>query len=386
MANALHMYMTYKILHLIDTTGPGGAEDVFITLAAKLREYGTDSIAVIRGEGYVARTLRSAGIEPVIIDSKGSFNVGFIYQLCKLIKKHDVKLIQSHLLGSNVYASIVGLISRTPVIATYHGMVDVSPNERFKQLKLWFMRNGISRFVAVSHSLQRKIQEQNLLVPEKTSVIYNGINTSLYKSRRKKRLKNELGIAHYTFLLGALGNIRSSKRYDLLIEAVSKVNQSGLDIAVVIAGDPKASLKAKLNESIAKLGITNIHFVGFIDDTPDYLQNLDGFVLTSDAEGFSISTIEAMATGLPVIATKCGGPEEIIQNNKQATLVEINAEAICQAIIQTVKAYQPADINKDAIKRVQDTFSEKAMVEAYVNLYKQTNTYAEQTIRSAPEQ
>ena len=101
-ANALYLIMTYKIMHLIDTTGPGGAEDVFITLADKIRGLNTDSIAVIRGEGYVAKQLRAKGIEPIIIDSKGSFNVGFIKALCQLIKQHNIGLIQSHLLGSNV--------------------------------------------------------------------------------------------------------------------------------------------------------------------------------------------------------------------------------------------------------------------------------------------
>ena len=362
--------MTYKILHLIDTTGPGGAEDVFITLADKIRSPHTDSIAVIRGEGYVANTLRKRGIEPIIIDSKGSFNVGFIRQLCQLIKKHNIGLIQSHLLGSNVYASIVGLITRTPVIATYHGMVDVSPDERFKRLKLWFMRNGIARFVAVSRSLQEKIQEHKLLVPERTQVIYNGIDVSLYTPNRSTRLKQKLSLPANTYLLGALGNIRKSKRYDLLVEAVAQANKKGLNFAVVIAGDPKASLKAKLDEQMQAAGVNNIHFIGFIDDTAEYLQNLDGFILSSDAEGFSISTIEAMASGLPVIATRCGGPEEIIENDDQATLVDIDATALAAAIENNVMNNKPGTVNTAAITRVSQTFSEHAMVEAYAQLYK----------------
>ncbi|AXR07336.1 glycosyltransferase [Salinimonas sediminis] len=371
--------MTYKILHLIDTTGPGGAEDVFITLADKIRSQTTDSIAVIRGEGYVANTLRKRGIEPVIIDSKGSFNVGFIRQLCQLIKKHNIGLIQSHLLGSNVYASIVGLITRTPVIATYHGMVDVSPNERFKGLKLWFMRNGIARFVAVSRSLQHKIQEHKLLVPERTSVIYNGIDVASYKPQRVNRLKQALNLDPDTYLLGALGNVRKSKRYDLLVAAVAQANAAlpaqGAKLAVVIAGDPKASLKVHLDEQMQKLGVTNIHFIGFIDDTAEYLQNLDGFILSSDAEGFSISTIEAMASGLPVIATKCGGPQEIIQNQAQATLVEIDASALAHAIIHNIESYQPGAVNQQAIERVSSAFSQQAMVAAYAALYKSADSH-----------
>ncbi|QPG06415.1 glycosyltransferase family 4 protein [Salinimonas marina] len=343
---------------------------MFITLADKIRSPHTDSIAVIRGEGYVANTLRKRGIEPIIIDSKGSFNVGFIRQLCQLIKKHNIGLIQSHLLGSNVYASIVGLITRTPVIATYHGMVDVSPNERFKKLKLWFMRNGIARFVAVSRSLQEKIQEHQLLVPERTQVIYNGIDVALYTPNRSTRLKQKLALPADTYLLGALGNIRKSKRYDLLVDAVAKANKKGLNFAVVIAGDPKASLKAKLDEQMQTAGVNNIHFIGFIDDTAEYLQNLDGFILSSDAEGFSISTIEAMASGLPVIATRCGGPEEIIENRNQATLVDIDATALAEAIENNVMNNKPGFVNTDAIDRVSRAFSQHAMVAAYAKLYK----------------
>lgn len=347
---------------------------MFITLADKLRRLNTHSVVVIRGEGYVAKRLREEGLEPIILDSKGSFNVGFIRDLCKLVKQHKVRIIQSHLLGSNVYASIVGLLTRTPVIATYHGMVDVSPHERFKALKLWFMRNGIARFVAVSNSLQQKIQEHNLLVPERTSVIYNGIDTALYQGQRSSRLKQQLGLAEDTFLLGALGNIRKSKRYDLLIEAIHQVIQRGHKVAVAVAGDPKASLKQALDEQMQRLGVTNIHFIGFIDDTPEYLQNLDGFVLSSDAEGFSISTIEAMATGLPVIATKCGGPEEIIQNPQQATLVDIDAGALADAICELVANQPTLAVNQHAISRVQSAFSQEAMVNAYAQLYRAADT------------
>ncbi|QJR81984.1 glycosyltransferase [Alteromonas pelagimontana] len=363
--------MTYKILHLIDTTGPGGAEDVFIALADKIRSADVDSIAVIRGEGYVATSLREVGIEPVIIDSKGSFNVSLIIKLCQLVKKHKVRLIQSHLLGSNVYASIVGMITRIPVIATYHGMVDISPNERFKGLKLWFMRHGISHFVAVSRSLAEKIKAHNLLVPERTSVIYNGIDTAIYNGQRSTRLKQQLHLPEDTILFGSLGNIRTSKRYDLLIEAAAIAQQTHPNLAFVVAGDPKASLKTKLDELIAKRNVTNIHFIGFIADTPEYLQNLDCFLLTSDAEGFSISTIEAMATGLPVIATRCGGPEEIIQNDQQGRLVAVDAKAIAEAIKETADMGLKSIVNAMAVERVEGAFSTQGMLASYQQLYRQ---------------
>jgi len=152
-----HSKASGAILHLIDTTGPGGAETVFIQLADKMRDKGFDSIVVIPGPGWVCDELVRRGLKPYVIPAKGGFAFGFLYQLVKLIKKHRVKLIQSHLLGSNVYAAMAGLITGVPVVATYHGMVDVSPNERFRSLKNRVMHWGIKHYVAVSQQLMDSI-------------------------------------------------------------------------------------------------------------------------------------------------------------------------------------------------------------------------------------
>ncbi|NOZ37676.1 MAG: glycosyltransferase, partial [Gammaproteobacteria bacterium] len=169
------------ILHLIDSTGPGGAETVFIQLADKMRDRGFDSVVVIPGQGWVYDALVRRGLKPYVVPAKGSFAFGFLYQLVKLIKKHRIKLIQSHLLGSNVYAAMAGLITGVPVVATYHGMVDVSPNERFRSLKNKVMHWGIKHYVAVSQQLMDNIRDQKLLDVNKASVIYNGVDLARFE-------------------------------------------------------------------------------------------------------------------------------------------------------------------------------------------------------------
>ena len=93
------------ILHVIDTTGPGGAETIFIDLASRLPENKYRSIVVIRGKGWVCEELCRRGIEPLFMDAKGSFNWRSLSGLASLVRKEGVDLIQSHLLGSNVYCS-----------------------------------------------------------------------------------------------------------------------------------------------------------------------------------------------------------------------------------------------------------------------------------------
>jgi glycosyltransferase involved in cell wall biosynthesis len=315
------------ILHIIDTTGPGGAENVFINLADALRDRNYQSVVVIRGDGWVKQSLLARGIEPIVLPCEGSFNVTFVRQLCALIREHKVDLIQSHLLGSNVYSAIVGLVTRKPVVATYHGMVDIAPTERFRRLKLAVMRWGISRFVAVSDRLAADIEQRGLLQRNKLDIIYNGIELERYGKRAEQPLRQRLGLADGDLLFGCLGNIRPAKNYPLLLEAFAKVRaqlaaeQSTAVLHMAIAGQGQSGLSEMLEVQCASLGLTAVvHFLGYCEDGAEFLGQLDAFVLSSSSEGFSIATIEALATGLPVVATKCGGPEEIITDGENGLM------------------------------------------------------------------
>ena len=243
------------VMHLIDTTGPGGAETVFIDLADKMRNFGYRSITVVRGKGWVYDELCKRDLKPIIMPAKGSFNVKFVWSLLKLVRVNRVALIQSHLLGSNVYAAIVGILSRVPVVATYHGMVDVSPNERFKRAKHWVMQHGISHYVTVSQRLAKNVQAQGLLDPAKSSTIYNGIDISRYEKMAARPLVDELGIAQDSVLVGSVGNVRAAKDYAMLVKAAAIVVERNAKVHFVIAGHQKAELMDELNTAYPKAWI-----------------------------------------------------------------------------------------------------------------------------------
>ena len=124
------------ILHTIDTTGPGGAETVFIDLVTRLPKDIYRSVVVVRGKGWVYEELGRRGVIPILLDSKGSFNLRYLWQLRTIIKREGVDLIQSHLLGTSVYCSLVGLMTGKPVISTFHGSVDIGENERLKRTEI----------------------------------------------------------------------------------------------------------------------------------------------------------------------------------------------------------------------------------------------------------
>ena len=139
-------------------------------------------------------------------------------------------------------------------------------------------------------------------------------------------------------LVGALGNIRPAKDYQSLLAAFAKVAARNTEACLVIAGEGGGSLLAGLKRQRTNLGLEGrVHFLGYVDDPAEYLRNLDVFVLSSSTEGFSIATIQAMATGIPVVATRCGGPEEILSADEYGLLVPAaDADALASALIALI--------------------------------------------------
>lgn len=360
------------ILHIIDTTGPGGAETVFIDLASQLPKDKYRSIVLIRGKGWVFEELQRRGFEPILMDAKGSFNWRYLRQLIKLIRKQKVDLIQSHLLGSNVYSSLAGLLSRTPVVVTFHGAVDVSEEERFSTIKFGAINMGASDIIAVSEDLRDNIANRTRLRTDKTRIIYNGIDIADFRRNKSRKLREQFGWSESEVIIGSLGNIRPAKAYDVLLQAASLLDDSARQYRFVIAGQGKGKLFDSLLTLRRELGLEGkVHFLGFCDDPADFLSAIDMFLLSSSTEGFSIATIQAMAAGLPVIATRSGGPQEIISHGEDGWLVEVGqAQEIADAVEKLMddEALR-ASLVQAGQARVSEAFDIKVMVDAYQAIY-----------------
>lgn len=364
------------ILHIIDTTGPGGAETVFIDLATRLPADQYRSLVVIRGKGWVYDTLRERGVTPVLLDAKGSFNWRYLLALRELIKREKVDLVQSHLLGSNVYSALVGLLTGTPVITTFHGAVDVSESERFMGLKFALVNKGSSSIVAVSDNLRREIAERTPLRADKTKVIYNGIDTADFEREHSHDFRQRFGWDSTDLIIGSLGNIRPAKAYDVLLQAAALVD-NGCHCRFVIAGQGESKGKPSrlyrdLLELRASLNLEEkVEFIGFVDDPADFLSKVDMFLLSSTSEGFSISTIQAMASSLPVIATRSGGPEEILDHQQTGWLVAKDKPQVMADAI-TALCRDPgrrAELAQNAKTKVDQVFGLQTMLDAYQRLY-----------------
>jgi len=328
-----------NIMHVIDTRGPGGAEAVYLSLIDNLPKDIFFSFAIVSGKGYVYDKLTEIHASKTIIPSKGSFNFKYLYQLIFFVKKHKINIIQSHLFGSNVYCCIVGWICKIPVISTFHGFVDIDNYSKFNSLKFRLIDKWASSIVFVSNSLKERMIAEFSLQKSKCITIYNGVDKKKLVVIPDKSLRKKYGIDDTNILIGSVGNIRPAKGYEILLKAAAKVIKENPESRFMIAGQGEGELYGKIKRIRTELKLDDfVFFIGYYDDVLTFYANIDIFVSSSLSEGFSLSTIEAMACKLPIVVTKSGGPEEIITNLKSGLIVKAGCpDMLADAINKIIK-------------------------------------------------
>ncbi|WLQ16863.1 glycosyltransferase family 4 protein [Hahella aquimaris] len=358
-----------NVLHIIDTTGPGGAETVFIQLLRNLSKDKYHHHVILRGEGWVADQVRASGIEPIFIDSKGSFNLSYALVLVRFIRSNKIDVIHAHLMGSNVYGALVAMLTRKPMIATFHGGVDVAKQERLINLKFKLISLGADSIICVSKKLEEELKQRGELEGSKLKLIYNGVDPNQF-SKQDKTLNRELGLPDGAIIVLSVGNIRPAKGYEYLVDAAAKM-KGAPEYHFVVVGHQKKSLYETLLKRIESHdGVPNLHFLGFRSDVKDLLGQADIFLLTSTSEGFSIATVEAMMAGVPVVATRSGGPEEIVEDGVTGLLIPVkDPEAVKTALLKLRDRELVDKMRQAAQQSAIERFSLVTMVGEYEALY-----------------
>lgn len=359
------------VLHLIDSYGPGGAETIYCDLVSGLDRERWRSIAAVPQAGWLFDSLCARGATPRVVPTTGSFDIRFLRRLDALLTAERVDLVHAHLVTSGLYGGLAGRLRGVPVICTLHGQTDFGPSVRWGTSKMRLLGKFATRIVAVSESL-RRLALATGVEASRLEVIYNGIDTEMFAPGSVRSLRGELGIDDDEVLIGAVGNVRRSKDYAVLLKAAARLRSDSTRYRFVIAGRATGPLFDDLIRTRRELGLENVvTFAGFREDIAHLMQNLDVFVTTSSSEGFSLTTVQAMACGVPVVATRSGGPEEIVEDGVTGLLVPTGSpDAVAGAIHALVAAPERrARLARAGRAAVQDRFRTAAMLDAYQALY-----------------
>jgi len=366
--------MTRKltILHTIETGGPGGAETVLLNLVSHLDASRFQSLVLVPTKDWLYEQLQRLGVPTVVARSEAWYDLRLLSRMAKLARKMKADLIHSHLPDQNFYSCVAGWPIHRRVVVTYHGSQFLLGKQDAKSAgKLWFVQRRASAVVAVSDHVKEMLINAGFR-KEKVVRVYNGIAYRRFAEPETGRLRTELGLHNGTRLVGMVANLRVSKGYAHFVRTAQLVAKQIPDVRFVAIGQTNDESYGELLQLIRDLGLQDrFLLLGFRDDVPEILADLDAFVLSSTTEGFSIATIEAMAAAKPVVVTRSGGPEEIVVNGETGFLVPAAdpaalAERVCQVLTDRALA---SDLGRRAQAIVRQKFTLEAMVSAYESLY-----------------
>ncbi|HEU4654410.1 MAG TPA: glycosyltransferase [Steroidobacteraceae bacterium] len=360
-----------NVMNVIDTGGPGGAETVFLNTSTGLDARSFRMTCVVSRDGWLANALRAKGCKPLIIPSSGSLNLRYLHRLIQVARDCKADVIMGHLYGSAIYCSLAGRLLGIPVISVLHGQSDVSSQERFSAAKRAIVRLGSTRAVFVSEQLKSALQSALKLRQEQCAIIPNGVEVESFRTADKRALRAELRLADDAVLVGAVGNIRKPKSYEVFLRAAKTLADRSESFRFVIAGEGSGQLYEDLIKLRDSLGLGDkVVFLGLRSDIPNILRSLDIYVLSSTTEGFSIACIEAMAAGTPVVATRSGGPEEIIDDEHSGLLVPVkDPDALANAVYKIASNVELSKkLVSGATTRVESRYTLAAMLDSYAQL------------------
>jgi glycosyltransferase involved in cell wall biosynthesis len=360
-----------RVLHVIDTAGPGGAETVFLQTATRLDPVRFQpAAAAVGGPGWLEKQLLAGGLPPHIVPAQGSFNVVYFSKLLRLMREHRSHVIVAHLYGSSVYAGLAGALLSIPVVSVLHGQSDVPDAERLSSLKAAIVRRASRKVIFVSEYLQNELRPRLRLTAAQCAVIPNGVDTGIFRPGRDRSIRDELSLSDDTTLIGAIGNIRPPKAYDVLLRAARALTERSCRFHLVIAGDCANALGRELEQLKRDLGLErHVTFLGLRSNVSRLLNNLDVFALSSHTEGFSIACIEAMACGVPVVATRSGGPEQILEGEAGLLVPPGDPESLGLAIERVIASKElAATLIARGLKAVHERYSLSTMLSRYETL------------------
>lgn len=333
-----------NILHTVFSFNNGGIENLLIDILNNWNYRNDKVILCIINDDYdnelLSKIKSNKNLEVITLNrKKSSKSIKPLIKYIKLIYKNKIDLIHCHLFQAVKVSILAKLIRpKTKILYTVH---DTNIYNNFNKLDIYIQKVFVEKIIAISNSVKEQI-----ICFNKTNdieVIYNAIDMKKFYTKKTK--SNEIRIGCVARL------IPNKKGQDILINAMKIVSQQYPDAKCYFAGtterDKEYNMKVLMDMANELKINKNIIFLGNVNDVPAFLSTLDIFVLPSRYEGFGIVILEAMASKVPVIASRLQGPKEIIKEDKYGEMFEVeDYNSLANIIMKNIKLDNTEKINK----------------------------------------
>ena len=364
---------TPRIFHLIDVAGTGGAETVFCQMVRFFDQRDENALTVLPGPGWIAEQLTGLRSEVRFVASRGSFSRRLLTTLMELMRQSRANIMVVHLLGSAAYAALTGLLMRRPVIAVFHGALDFEAPGRLSGLKRWLLGLGHVHVVAVSAGVKEALVAWGLRA-DRVRIIANGVDTAAFRPMASTAVREALGLPAEALIVGAVGNLHPVKGYELMLQAAALVVQAQPHVHFVVAGEGDPVYQRELEQLRDQLGLQrHWHFLGFHTADGAHYSSLGLLVSAASSEGLPLSFLEAMACGVPIVATANEGSTRLLDDARCGLSVPYGDPAALAGAIMSVLGNEglARELGEHGLQAVRQRYSLGATLAEYQRLINQ---------------
>lgn len=334
--------------------------------------------ACLDSVGELGRELERDGHVVRVLGRGPGIDLACARRLARFLEDERVGVVHAHQYTPFLQAMLARLpFGGRPILFTEHGRhhPDVPSWKRsFVNRRLLGRRD---RIVGVGDAVRRALVANEGLPESRVGVVHNGINLAPFlRSREGDRMdvRDELGIGPNDFVAMQVARLDPVKDHTTAIRAIVELRRRIPRARLVIVGDGPE--REAIESLVHEMGASFVHRLGMRRDVPRLLAAADACLLTSVTEGIPLCLVEAMAAGLPVVATDVGGVSEVVEHETSGLLAAAgDVDAIASQLVRLAADPKLRSIlgengRTDAISR----FSESAMIDAYARMYEELAT------------
>ena len=358
------------VAHLIFRLTIGGLENGLVNLVNWMpREKYRHVIICLTDSSDFSQRIERDDVVIHALHKKPGKDLLVHWRLWKLLRKLKPQLLHTRNLGTLEFVVTAALAGIPCRVHGEHGWNAGDPHGRVWRYR--FLRRVcsplVARVITVSAHMRRWVTREIGNKENRVVHIYNGVDTRRFRPG-SERLPHQ--VPDDAFVVGMVARLDPIKDPITLLRAFARVRERYTNAYLVIVGN--GPLFGQIEAHVDEAGLTDsVWLAGARDDIPALLRGMDVFVLPSLNEGISNTILEAMATGLPVIATSVGGNPELVVLGETGSLFELGD---VPGLAAHLEAYAGSDSLRRqhgaaARRRVEATFSPQAMVDGYVSLY-----------------
>lgn len=360
-----------RILQICSAREIGGGERHLADLANNLASRGHEIFAAISPGSPLRAEFSSLASENVIeLPMRNALSVSSGMRISRFVRERRIEIIHAHVARDYPLAALAAGRSGARLVLTRHVLFPLS---RIHRLTL----RRTSRVIAVSEAVAAGLRAQNIFPEGKIITIHNGIDVERFEQGSRGTGVPHVNHTQDRIRIGMVGHLAPIKGQEEFIRAAAIICRTRNDVDFIIAGEDKSrdgQNRANIEKLTRELALKDrVQLTGWTDEVASLLATLDVFVSPARSEPFGLSIVEAMAAGVPVVATASEGAREIIDADDSGRLVPIgDAQALAKAMVDLLgDVNERARLARNARAIVNAKFTLERMVDRTERLFRE---------------